>query len=398
MSENKIFTAKATANATSQTNTTPTASVTSEASATATSTKSYNDAYKKAENIAQNIANSNAQNDANIITESVNLTQRVIQSNYIPVVPTGSTGTFLLNDSNGNTYDDPSLLSFNYNKILTTGSEKGNPNRNFIVGGNLIPANSFDPSGNTTGYSLGNPENRWNQLWLDGGTLGYGAGTIPGSNPPIPIYGTVSFSQPPFPYSSTNPAFILTSYTGSSQPTTLGNALIIGNGQIDAYFPGGTGVGGGGFTGTLLPLINPGLTPNYPKVAGGYYAMPNYGLKVGKGSNIVTITTAGQLTGLNFNATSDHRIKEHVTTLDNTFNVDYLNPVTYTNAKTNKKDIGLIAHELQEHYPELVTGVKDGEEMQTVNYIGLVPILINEIKNIKNNIVKLEDRISELEK
>jgi hypothetical protein len=96
--------------------------------------------------------------------------------------------------------------------------------------------------------------------------------------------------------------------------------------------------------------------------------------------------------------TSDYRIKENVKALDNQFQVDYLNPVTYMNKQTKKQDIGLIAHELQEYYPELVTGEKDGSETQTVNYIGLIPILISEIKNLKNTVQKLEFRISELEK
>jgi hypothetical protein len=106
----------------------------------------------------------------------------------------------------------------------------------------------------------------------------------------------------------------------------------------------------------------------------------------------------------NIALTSDYRIKENVKVLDNQFKVDYLNPVTYTNKQTKKQDIGLIAHELQEYYPELVTGEKDGSETQSVNYIGLIPVLINEIKNmkteikdLKNNNQKLEYRISELE-
>jgi hypothetical protein len=90
--------------------------------------------------------------------------------------------------------------------------------------------------------------------------------------------------------------------------------------------------------------------------------------------------------------TSDYRIKENVRALDNNFKVDYLNPVTYTNKQTNKQDIGLIAHELQEHYPELVTGVKDGPETQSVNYIGLIPVLINEIKVFKNYLKNLKDK------
>ena len=104
----------------------------------------------------------------------------------------------------------------------------------------------------------------------------------------------------------------------------------------------------------------------------------------------------GSITAQEFNMTSDYRIKENIKPLDNTFRVDYLNPVTYTNKRTHKQNIGIIADELQEYYPELVTGEKDGPEIQTVNYIGLIPILINEIKTLKNTVQKLEHIISKV--
>jgi hypothetical protein len=94
---------------------------------------------------------------------------------------------------------------------------------------------------------------------------------------------------------------------------------------------------------------------------------------------------------------SDYRIKDNVKELDNQFQVDYLRPVKYTNKQTNKQDIGLIAHELQEYYPELVSGEKDGAEIQTVNYIGLIPVLINEVKTLKNKLSILEEKNTELE-
>jgi len=53
----------------------------------------------------------------------------------------------------------------------------------------------------------------------------------------------------------------------------------------------------------------------------------------------------------------------------------------------------LIAHELQEYYPELVTGVKDGPETQSINYIGLIPVLINEMKNLKFKNNELEKEL-----
>jgi hypothetical protein len=93
-----------------------------------------------------------------------------------------------------------------------------------------------------------------------------------------------------------------------------------------------------------------------------------------------------------FNATSDYRIKENVAILDENFNVDKLNPVTYTNKKTEKQDIGFIAHEIQEIYPYLVTGEKDGEKMQTINYIGLIGVLVKEVQELKKRINELEKK------
>ena len=45
--------------------------------------------------------------------------------------------------------------------------------------------------------------------------------------------------------------------------------------------------------------------------------------------------------------------------------------------------MGFIAHELQEHYPFLVAGIKDGPDTQSVNYIGLIGLLTKEIQQLK---------------
>ena len=96
-----------------------------------------------------------------------------------------------------------------------------------------------------------------------------------------------------------------------------------------------------------------------------------------------TIITVGVNNG------SDYRIKEDIKELDDTFTVDKLRPVTYKNTKTGNQDIGLIAHELQEIFPFLVTGEKDGEKLQTINYISLIPLLIKEIQDLKSTLSTL---------
>jgi hypothetical protein len=69
-----------------------------------------------------------------------------------------------------------------------------------------------------------------------------------------------------------------------------------------------------------------------------------------------------------------------------------LKPVCYYNNQTKKQDIGLVAHELQEEYPFLVNGEKDGENYQSVNYNGLIGILIKEIQELKSRIALLEQK------
>jgi hypothetical protein len=107
------------------------------------------------------------------------------------------------------------------------------------------------------------------------------------------------------------------------------------------------------------------------------------------------LLTASSVTASSFNATSDYRIKENIEILNENYNVDNLTPITYLNNKTGKQDIGLLAHEVQEYLPCLVNGVKDAEELQSVNYTGLIPILIKEIQELKKEIKLLKENIKE---
>jgi hypothetical protein len=115
-------------------------------------------------------------------------------------------------------------------------------------------------------------------------------------------------------------------------------------------------------------------------------------LSVTSNTNITgNMTVTGTVQAASFNATSDYRIKENIKPLDSTFTIDSLNPVTYFNKQLEKQDVGLIAHELQEVYPFLVTGEKDGESNQSVNYNGLIGILIKEIQDLKERVKILEN-------
>ena len=111
-----------------------------------------------------------------------------------------------------------------------------------------------------------------------------------------------------------------------------------------------------------------------------------------KPSTFSNLTIIGALRYGTLNSTSDYRIKNNVAKLDNTFTVDNLRPVKYFQTLLNKQQYGLIAHELQQYYPDLVLGEKDGHNLQSVNYTGLIAILINEINQLKRVVAEEEQK------
>jgi len=115
-------------------------------------------------------------------------------------------------------------------------------------------------------------------------------------------------------------------------------------------------------------------------------------LPINSGENI---TTTGTITAASFNSTSDYRIKEDITPINNT--IDNLNPIKYYNKKLEKEDMGFIAHEVQEEFPFLVSGEKDGEDMQSLNYQGLIALLVKEVQDLKRENKLVKEKLEQLE-
>ena len=113
-----------------------------------------------------------------------------------------------------------------------------------------------------------------------------------------------------------------------------------------------------------------------------------------KKSTYTALTVNGTLTSGSYVSSSDYRIKTNVSPLNEMISIDNLRPVKYMQTLINKPQYGLIAHELQQYFPDLVTGIKDGESWQSVNYTGLISILINEIKQLKAELIELDKSIA----
>lgn len=189
----------------------------------------------------------------------------------------------------------------------------------------------------------------------------------------------------------TIPSTAVIGYTNGSVAGDIaitGNVLIAG----DASF-NGTNVGLG--TNAVLRIggqldLSDGtyMTTYDDNILSGSYANGNV---VFKNSTFSSVTVNGAATvGGSITSSSDYRIKTNVMELGEADNVDQLIPIQYNNTLTNSHEYGVLAHELQAVYPNLVKGEKDGPEYQRVYYNGLIGVLVKEVQDLKRRLAALE--------
>ena len=87
------------------------------------------------------------------------------------------------------------------------------------------------------------------------------------------------------------------------------------------------------------------------------------------------------------NSLSDEKLKKDISTIDDALDkVKQLRGVDYTWKQSEEKSKGVIAQELQEVFPELVS---ESESGLSVNYNGIIGVLIEAIKEQQKQIDKL---------
>ena len=120
------------------------------------------------------------------------------------------------------------------------------------------------------------------------------------------------------------------------------------------------------------------------------YMGEDSGAKVyaGEGSFTGDVTIGGDVV-----VSSDARLKSNIVSLGST-----LSRLLLIDGKSyemkGKQKIGVLAQDIKEVFPELVT--KDANEMLAVNYQGLVPVLINALKEQDDKISRLENLVEKL--
>jgi len=107
--------------------------------------------------------------------------------------------------------------------------------------------------------------------------------------------------------------------------------------------------------------------------------------------NCSSLTVTFTVQAQDFNSTSDERIKENIETFDNALDtIKSLRGVNFTWKNSQEPSIGVIAQELQQVLPQLV---KDGE-IKSVNYNGLIGVLVEAIKELSSEVQELKTKLS----
>ena len=115
-------------------------------------------------------------------------------------------------------------------------------------------------------------------------------------------------------------------------------------------------------------------------------------------------TTKGSVTvassGTTYNTTSDLRLKTDIKPIKNaTSKLLEMNPVEHKWKADPEDDAvhGFIAQEMKEIIPEAVYGEPDGDEMMSMDYGRITPVIVAALQNALKEIDELKTRISELE-
>ena len=102
----------------------------------------------------------------------------------------------------------------------------------------------------------------------------------------------------------------------------------------------------------------------------------------------------GNVKAVDFNTTSDENLKNNIQTIENPLaKVSEIRGVNFDWKETQKPSMGVIAQEVEKVLPELVTD----SGTKTVNYNGLVGLLIEVVKEQQTQINSLNERLSQLE-
>ena len=132
------------------------------------------------------------------------------------------------------------------------------------------------------------------------------------------------------------------------------------------------------------------------QVTGGAYVSGNLGIGTTNPTSKLHVVgdtyISGILTATDINSASDIRLKTNIKPFENTLEkIVQINGVSFNWIENNAKSAGIIAQDVEKVFPELVN---DGDH-KTVNYNGLIGVLVESIKELKQEVEDLKSRLPE---
>ena len=170
---------------------------------------------------------------------------------------------------------------------------------------------------------------------------------------------------------------------------TSGGELLVGTTSTTALTTGSSvnqGISLSG--GVIASQVNNNSNQYWSKASG--YTSGDYTAHFVNGTYVGGISTNGSTT--TYAIASDYRLK---TDLKEFNGLDLLNKIKtydYEWKSDGSRMYGVIAHELQSIINYAVTGVKDGDRMQGVDYSKIVPVLIKSIQELKQELDTLKNK------
>ena len=111
------------------------------------------------------------------------------------------------------------------------------------------------------------------------------------------------------------------------------------------------------------------------------------------GSNIAGGIEGSNQTSVVYNTSSDYRMKKNIKPLENGLErLSKLKPVKFDWKLNDESTEGFIAHEVQDIFPDAISGEKDGEDMQGMDYGRITPLLVAAIQELKAEIEILKNK------
>lgn len=151
-------------------------------------------------------------------------------------------------------------------------------------------------------------------------------------------------------------------------------------------------IGGNGYFGGI-GIGTTSLITNFD-VLGTSYISESLGIGTTNSGSCGKLEVIGTICATNFNSTSDIKFKTDIEPIKNPLElVNNMNGVYFKWIENENHSYGFIAQELEKVTPELI----GNGNYKTINYSGVIPILVESIKELQTQVEELKSQVQRLQ-